>query len=47
MEQMMMYTSCKSNYYLCYFLEIINDEKYKKLMKQIMMCISCMSRNML
>jgi hypothetical protein len=31
MEQMMMYTSCKSNYYLCYFLEIINDEKIQKI----------------
>jgi hypothetical protein len=27
---MMMYTSCKYNYYLCYFLEIIDNKKIEK-----------------
>jgi hypothetical protein len=30
MEQMMMCTPCKSNYYLCDFLEIIDNKKIRE-----------------
>jgi hypothetical protein len=39
MGQMMMCTLCMSNYYLYVFIEIINNEKGRKVMVQV--CIFC------
>jgi hypothetical protein len=47
MRQMMMYTPCMSNYYLCIFLEIIGNKKIEESDGQMMMCTSYMSRDML
>jgi hypothetical protein len=47
MGQMMMCTLCRSDYYLCIFLEIIDNEKIEECVAQIMMCISYMIRDML
>jgi hypothetical protein len=46
--QMMMCTPYMSNYYLCDFLKLIDNEKnLRKVMGQMMMCTSCMPRDML
>jgi hypothetical protein len=48
MGQMVMCTPYMSNYYLCdFFVEIIDNEKTEESVGQMMMCTSCMSRDML
>jgi hypothetical protein len=42
MSQMMICIPCMCNYYLCDFLEIIDNKNFENVMIQMMMCTYCM-----